>query len=226
MKRAVVLLSGGLDSSTVLAYALDQGYEVYTVSFDYGQTHRFELSRSKQMSAASAAVKHFEVKLDPRPFQDSALTGKGNIPEGRSHDEMGAGIAPTYVPARNTIFLSFALAFGEELGARDIFIGVNSLDYSGYPDCRPEFIRSFETMANLGTSAADGGDPFRIHAPLQTMTKADIVTLGTELGVDYSETVTCYQADDQGRACGKCDACLLRREGFVQAGITDPTLYS
>jgi len=225
MKRAVVLLSGGLDSATVLAYALARKYEVYTVSFDYGQSHRVELKRSAALSENSGAMKHFEVKLDPRPFQNSALTGRAGVPVGRNLDEMGAGIAPTYVPARNTVFLSFGLAFGEELGARDIFIGVNSLDYSGYPDCRPQFIDAFEKTANLGTSAADGGEPFVIHAPLLTMTKARIVALGTELGVDYSQTVSCYQADEEGRACGLCDACQLRRDGFIQAGIEDPTSY-
>lgn len=225
MPDGLVLLSGGLDSVTVLARAVADGFAVRTLSFSYGQAHTAELVRARELSARHGALDHFEIALDPRPFRASALTGRGGIPEDRSGHEMAAGIAPTYVPARNTIFLSYALAFGEELGIRHIFIGVNSVDYSGYPDCRPEFIAAFARLANLGTSAADGGDPFIIHAPLQNMGKAEIISMGMALGVDYSLTVSCYQADAAGLACGRCDACLLRREGFRQAGVADPTRY-
>lgn len=225
MKPAIVLLSGGIDSATVLAFAQEHGYRTYTLSFDYGQRHRIELSRAEALSKYFRAEEHFIVKIDPRPLQDSALTGHGTMPLDRSREEMFSGIAPTYVPARNTIFLSFGLALCEELRARDVFIGVNNLDYSGYPDCRPAFIEAFEKVANLGTSAAEGGEPFRIHAPLLNKTKKDIILLGTDLGVDYSITVSCYAPDGEGRACGHCDSCLLRKAGFEEAGIEDPTPY-
>ncbi len=225
MDNALVLASGGLDSTTVLAQAVADGFAVTTLSFRYGQKHDIELSRAREISSRYGAVRHLELELDPRPFASSALTSGGEIPLDRTHESMGAAIAPTYVPARNMLFLTMALALAEGLPARDIFIGVNHVDYSGYPDCRPAFIEAFEKAANLGTSAADGGRPFRIHAPLMQLSKAGIIQLGISLGVDYSHTVSCYLADDQGRACGHCDACLLRKQGFAEAGVPDPTCY-
>lgn len=225
MENAIVLASGGLDSTTVLARVIADGYRAWTLSFAYGQKHDVELERAAEISRRYGAVEHFVVRLDPRPFRSSTLVGDGEIPLDRGHDAIGGAIAPTYVPARNMLFLTMALAFGEELPARDIFIGINNVDYSGYPDCRPEFIAAFERAANLGTSAADGGRPFRVHAPLVHLSKAEIIKLGISLGVDYGETVTCYKADADGRACGHCDACILRREGFAAAGVPDPTRY-
>lgn len=218
-KRAVVLLSGGLDSATVLAIATDRGYDCHALSLDYGQRHRSELEAAQRVAQSlSATLKTIE--LDLRAFGGSALTDDIDVPE-----EEGEGIPVTYVPARNTIMLSLALAWAEVLGADDIFIGVNAVDYSGYPDCRPEFINAFEEMANLATKAAVVGNQLTIHTPLIDLSKAEIIRLGTELGVDYSLTVSCYQADEEGRACGVCDSCRIRAAGFDAAGVSDPTRY-
>ena len=220
-KKAVVLVSGGLDSATVLAIARDAGYQCYTLSFDYGQRHRSELAASDRVSDALGARVHKTVQLDLRTIGGSALTDEQiDVPE-----EETAGIPVTYVPARNTVFLSIALGWAEVLGATDIFIGVNAVDYSGYPDCRPDFIAAFETMANLATRAGVEGQKLTIHSPLMKQTKAEIIRRGIDLGVDYSLTVSCYQADDQGRACGRCDSCRLRKQGFAEAGVVDPTKY-
>lgn len=221
VKKAVILLSGGLDSATVLAIAKASGYECYTMSFDYGQRHRAELNASLKVSKQMGASEHKVIKLGLGEIGGSALTDTSlAVPE-----EETRGIPITYVPARNTVFLSLALGFAEVLGAQDIFIGVNAVDYSGYPDCRPEFIAAFEKMANLATKAGVEGNAFHIQAPLQNWSKAQIIQQGVKLGVDYALTVSCYQADDEGRACGKCDSCRLRAEGFKQAGIADPTPY-
>ncbi|MGI9283155.1 MAG: 7-cyano-7-deazaguanine synthase QueC [Endozoicomonas sp.] len=220
-KKAVILLSGGLDSSTVLAIARDQGYECYTVSFDYGQRHRVELEASVRVSKELGAKAHKTLKLDLRDLGGSALTDDDiDVPE-----DLGEGIPVTYVPARNTVFLSLALGWAEILGARDIFIGANDVDYSGYPDCRPEYLEAFEKMANLATKAGVEGDHFHIRAPLLELTKAEIIKEGSRLGVDYGITVSCYQADEQGRACGVCDSCRYRKKGFEEAGVSDPTPY-
>ncbi|MBE8591202.1 7-cyano-7-deazaguanine synthase QueC [Pseudomonas sp. MAFF 301449] len=220
-KRAVILLSGGIDSATLVAMVRAQGYSCYTMSFDYGQRHRAELNAAARVARDLGVVEHKVVGLNLGGMGGSALTDSTiDLPEAPSE-----GIPVTYVPARNTVFLSLALGWAEVLNARDIFIGVNALDYSGYPDCRPEFVESFERMANLATKAGVEGQGFRIQAPLQNMSKADIVKAGVGLGVDYALTVSCYQADEGGRACGKCDACRLRAEGFKMAGITDPTRY-
>ncbi len=220
-KRAVILLSGGLDSATVVAMAKADGFTCYTMSFDYGQRHRAELQAAERVAKALGVVEHKVIGLDLNGIGGSALTDSSiAVPEAP-----GEGIPVTYVPARNTVFLSLALGWAEVLGARDIFIGVNAVDYSGYPDCRPEFIESFERMANLATKAGVEGQGFTIQAPLQNLSKADIVREGTRLGVDYGLTVSCYQADDQGRACAKCDSCRLRAEGFSAAGVSDPTHY-
>jgi 7-cyano-7-deazaguanine synthase len=225
-KKAVVLLSGGLDSTTVLAIALKQGYEPITLCFDYGQRHRVELEKSRILSRKMGAVEHKEVEIDLRQFGGSALTADIEVPKGRSEGEMTAEIPITYVPARNTIFLSFCLAAAEVAGAEDIFIGVNAIDYSGYPDCRPEYIQTFERMANLATKAGvEGTSKFKIHTPLITMTKAEIIKKGLELGVDYSLTHSCYNPDDNGHPCGQCDSCLLRKKGFQEAGTKDPLVY-
>lgn len=218
-KPAVVLLSGGLDSATVLAMATDRGYNCHALSIDYGQRHRSELNAAENVSGAmSAELK--TIQLDLRAFGGSALTDDIDVPE-----EEGEGIPVTYVPARNTIMLSLALAWAEVLGAGDIFIGVNAVDYSGYPDCRPEFINAYEEMSNLATRAGVTGHRLTIHTPLIDLSKADIIRQGTELGVDYELTVSCYQADDQGRACGVCDSCRIRAAGFEAAGLSDPTRY-
>lgn len=220
-KKAVILLSGGLDSATVVAMARAEGYTCYTMSFDYGQRHRAELQAAERVADDLGVVEHKVIGLDLNGIGGSALTDSSiDVPEAPSE-----GIPVTYVPARNTVFLSLALGWAEVLGARDIFIGVNAVDYSGYPDCRPEFVESFERMANLATKAGVEGQGFAIRAPLQNLSKADIVKAGTKLGVDYALTVSCYQADDQGRACGKCDSCRLRAEGFAVAGLGDPTRY-
>ena len=220
-KRAVILLSGGLDSATVVAMARAEGYSCYTMSFDYGQRHRAELDAAARVARDLGAVEHKVIGLNLDGIGGSALTDSSiDVPEAPSE-----GIPVTYVPARNTVFLSLALGWAEVLQARDIFIGVNAVDYSGYPDCRPEFVQAFEVMANLATKAGVEGNGFRIQAPLQNLSKAQIVQTGVKLGVDYSLTVSCYQADAQGRACGKCDSCRLRAEGFAAAGITDPTRY-
>jgi 7-cyano-7-deazaguanine synthase len=220
--RAVCLLSGGLDSATCLALARRDGYECYALSFDYGQRHRIELEAAARVAASLGAREHVVARIDLRMFGNSALTAAIDVPKSRSLAEMGHGIPITYVPARNTIFLSFALAWAEVLEAADIFIGVNALDYSGYPDCRPEFIAAFETMANLATKAGvEGRTRVRIHTPLIRMTKAEIVKLGRDLGLDYSLTHSCYDPAPDGTPCGQCDSCLLRRKGFEEAGIED-----
>lgn len=220
-EKAVVLVSGGLDSATVLAIARSQGKACYTLSFDYGQRHHAELVASDRVSEALGAVEHKTVHINLDSIGGSALTDKAiAVPE-----EETQGIPITYVPARNTVFLSIALGWAEVLDASDIYIGVNAVDYSGYPDCRPAFIDAFENMANLATKAGVEGRPLRIHAPLMDMTKGDIIRAGHALGVDYSLTVSCYQATDEGYACGRCDSCRLRRQGFVEAGIADPTKY-
>ena len=220
-KRAVILLSGGLDSATVVAMARAEGYNCYTMSFDYGQRHRSELEAAARVARDLGVIEHKVIGLNLDGIGGSALTDSSiDVPE-----TLGEGIPVTYVPARNTVFLSLALGWAEVLQARDIFIGVNAVDYSGYPDCRPEFVEAFEVMANLATKAGVEGNGFRIQAPLQNLSKGQIVEAGTKLGVDYSLTVSCYQADAQGRACGKCDSCRLRAQGFADAGIADPTRY-
>jgi 7-cyano-7-deazaguanine synthase len=221
MKKAVILLSGGLDSATVLAMANSQGYQSYALSLDYGQRHATELNAAARVADSLGVAMHRTVKLDLRQFGGSALTDDAiDVPT-----ELGDQIPVTYVPARNTVFLSLALAWAETLQARDIFVGVNAVDYSGYPDCRPEFIAAFESLANLATKAGVEGDHFSIQAPLIDMTKAEIIQAGTRLGVDYSQTVSCYQADASGAACGQCDSCRLRKQGFADAGLADPTRY-
>lgn len=225
-RKAVVLLSGGLDSATVLALAAREGYEIFALSFRYGQRHEVEISRATFLAKKYAVRRHVVVDIDLRTFGGSALTDDIAVPKGRNMNEHTPEIPVTYVPARNTIFLSYALAFAEVSGARDIFIGVNALDYSGYPDCRPEFINAFERVANLGTRAGvEGTDPIRIHAPLIDMTKKEIVVTGTELGIDYALTCSCYDPAPDGKACGNCDACLLRLRGFEEAGLEDPAEY-
>lgn len=220
-KKAVILLSGGLDSATVVAMARAEGYACYTMSFDYGQRHRAELQAAARVAKDLGAVAHKVIGLDLDGMGGSALTDTSiDVPEAPTE-----GIPVTYVPARNTVFLSLALGWAEVLDARDIFIGVNAVDYSGYPDCRPEFVEAFERLANLATKAGVEGQGFRIQAPLQNMSKAEIVRRGIAEGVDYSLTVSCYQADEDGRACGKCDSCRLRAEGFAAAGVADPTRY-
>jgi 7-cyano-7-deazaguanine synthase len=239
-KKAVVLLSGGLDSATTLAIARSQGFDCYCLSLDYGQRHRSELHAAERVASSLGAAAQRTLKLDLTQFGGSALTdasiavpvtplpnplpqgGEGTSVKG---DHLSEGIPVTYVPARNTIMLSLALAWAEVLEARDIFIGANAVDYSGYPDCRPEYIRAFQNMANLATRAAIEGQPTTIHAPLIALTKAEIIRQGIALGVDYALTVSCYQADEQGRACGRCDSCRLRKTGFEQAGEADPTPY-
>ena len=224
MKKAVILVSGGLDSATVLAMAKDEGYVCYAVSFDYGQRHSAELDAAKSVAAAAGVKEHRIVTIDLSQFGGSALTDEAiDVPEANASEE---AIPITYVPARNTVFLSLALAWSEVLGASDIFVGVNAVDYSGYPDCRPAFISAYEHMANLATRAGVEESKLTVHAPLIDLTKAEIVQQGTVLGVDYSLTVSCYQADETGAACGVCDSCFLRREGFANAGIADPTRYA
>jgi 7-cyano-7-deazaguanine synthase len=223
--RAVCLLSGGLDSSTCLALARREGFECYALSFDYGQRHRVELGAAALVAAALGAREQRTAVIDLRAFGGSALTADIAVPKHGSAAEIGTGIPVTYVPARNTIFLSYALAWAEVLEASDIFIGVNALDYSGYPDCRLEFIHAFETMANLATkSGVEGRTRVRIHAPLIALSKADIVRLAAEVGLDFGLTHSCYDPDAQGRACGECDSCLLRAKGFAEAGISDPVV--
>lgn len=220
-RRAVILLSGGLDSATVLAIARSSGFACHALSFDYGQRHSAELDAAARVAARQGAVEHRVFKLDLAMFGGSALTdARIAVPE-----QASTGIPVTYVPARNTIMLSIALAWAEVLESRDIFIGVNAVDYSGYPDCRPEYIASFETMANLATKAGVEGKQLHVHTPLMQLGKAQIIRLGTDLGVDYNATVSCYQADAAGRACGVCDSCRLRRQGFIEAGVADATRY-
>lgn len=219
--RAVVLVSGGLDSTTVLAIARARGYACYTLSFDYGQRHRAELAAAERVSRAQGDVEHKVVSLNLDSIGGSALTD----PDIAVPEEATEGIPVTYVPARNTVFLSIALGWAEVLGAEAIFIGVNAVDYSGYPDCRPAFVAAFETLANLATRAGVEGGKLRVEAPLMHMSKGEIIREGLQLGVDYSLTVSCYQASEAGLACGRCDACRLRREGFLAAGVADPTRY-
>jgi 7-cyano-7-deazaguanine synthase len=218
----VVLVSGGVDSATTLAIARAEGFDCHALSFDYGQRHRRELEAARAVARGLGAAGHRVVSIDLRTFGGSALTGDLAVPKGRSVPEIGRGIPVTYVPARNTIFLSFALAFAEVLGAADIFIGVNAIDYSGYPDCRPEYIRAFEAMANLATKMGVEGRRISIRAPLIEMTKARIIRRGAELGVDYGLTFSCYDPGPAGRPCGRCDSCLLRAAGFAEAGLPDP----
>lgn len=221
--RAVVLVSGGLDSATTLAIAREQGYACFALSFDYGQRHVAELDAAGRVADSMGVVEHKTIRLDLNAIGGSALTEAGiAVPK----DGVKPGVIPvTYVPARNTVFLSLALGWAEVLGARDIFIGANAVDYSGYPDCRPEFIKAFENLANLATRAGVEGGRFHVHAPLLTLCKADIIKRGSALGVDFATTVSCYDADSQGRACGECDSCRLRRQGFQDGNLPDPTVY-
>jgi len=226
MKKAVVLSSGGIDSTTTLAMARAEGYEIYSLSFNYGQRHAVELAAAKRIAEALGVKEHLIIDLDLKKIGGSALTDAIEVPKGRSEQEIRQGIPVTYVPARNTIFLSYALAWAERLMAGAIFIGVTAIDFSGYPDCRPEYIRAFEQMANLALKAAvEGRLKIRIHAPLIEMSKAAIIRKGLELGVDYRLTHSCYDPSAEGQACGQCDSCLLRKKGFQEAGLTDPTVY-
>lgn len=225
-RNAVVLLSGGLDSTTVLAIAKDRGYKPYALSFRYGQRHEVELAAAQRVAQAAGVVRHVVCDIDLRVFGGSALTADVEVPKHDSADEVGGeGIPITYVPARNTLFLSFALAYAEVIGSTDVFIGVSALDYSGYPDCRPEFIAAYERMANLATRAGVEGNELKIQTPLIDKTKAETVEIGTRLGVDYSLTSSCYDPDAEGRPCGHCDSCLLRLRGFAEAGLNDPLEY-
>jgi 7-cyano-7-deazaguanine synthase len=226
MAPAIVLLSGGLDSTTTLAYALDRGYDARAMTFRYGQRHAHEVEAARRVANRFGVEQHVIVDIDLRTFGGSALTSDTPVPKDRGADEMGRGIPITYVPARNTIFLAYALAWAEVQNARDIFIGVNALDYSGYPDCRPEYIAAFERMANVATRSGVEGNAIVIHAPLIELTKAQIIELGRRLGVDYALTTSCYDPDADGRACGHCDACLIRRRGFEEAGVRDPVEYA
>lgn len=226
MKKAVILLSGGLDSATLVAIAKDEGYTPYCLSFSYGQRHSIELEAAERVAKSMGVAEHKIANLDLRLFGGSALTDDIDVPKDRSQDEMETDIPVTYVPARNTIFLSFALAYAEVTGAKDIFIGVNALDYSGYPDCRPEYIEAYEKLANLATKAGvEDDDRIKVQAPLLHMTKAEIISAGSALGVNYGITISCYDPDDHGLACGHCDSCQLRIKGFKEAGISDPTHY-
>jgi len=227
MSRAVVLLSGGLDSATTAAVARSQGFEWFGLSVDYGQRHRFELDASRKVAKALGARDHIQIDVDLSRIGGSALTADLAVPKDREEAAMGEGIPITYVPARNTVLLSLALGYAETLGAADLFVGVNAVDYSGYPDCRPEYLEAFERMANLATKAGvEGTLRFKIHAPLLRMTKAEIIRTGVGLGVDYGLTHSCYDPDLEGRACGRCDACRLRLKGFAEAGLTDPAQYA
>jgi 7-cyano-7-deazaguanine synthase len=226
-RPAVLLLSGGLDSTTLLALATSEGYGVSALTFRYGQRHGVEIERARAAGTKYGVLRHVVADIDMRQFGGSALTADIDVPKDRSASEVGHGIPVTYVPARNTVFLSFALAWAEVLGAADIFIGVNAMDYSGYPDCRPEFIRAFETMARLATKAGvEGAEPVSVRTPLMTMTKREIITLGISLGVDYATTTSCYDPAPDGAACGRCDACHLRLRGFAEAGVRDPARYA
>lgn len=225
MKRAVVLLSGGIDSTTTLAIAIAEDCEAYALSFDYGQRHQMEIEAARRVANSLGAKEHRVAKIDLRVFGGSALTDNVDVPKRRSEIEIAHEIPVTYVPARNTIFLAYALAWAEVIPASDIFLGVNAIDYSGYPDCRPEFIEAFETMANLGTKAGIEGAHFRIHTPLITLSKSEIIGKASELGVDLSLTHSCYDPTPEGLACGECDSCLLRLKGFREAGLKDPIRY-
>jgi 7-cyano-7-deazaguanine synthase len=225
-KKAVVLSSGGLDSTTAMAIAKSEGFEVYSLSFQYGQRHSYELEAAKKVAKALGAKNHLVIDIDLRKIGGSALTDDISVPKSRNEKEMAAAIPATYVPARNTIFLSYALAWAEVLGVADIFIGVNAIDYSGYPDCRPEYIEAYERMANLATKAGiEGRAHLKIRTPLIKLTKADIIRTGTALGVDFGITHSCYDPSPDGKACGQCDSCILRKKGFTEAGVPDPTLY-
>jgi 7-cyano-7-deazaguanine synthase len=226
MKHAIVLLSGGLDSATTLAIARSQDYETYALSFDYGQRHKREVDAAKKVARSLGAKKHLVVKIDNQIFAGSALTNDVDVPKSRSEKEIGTGIPVTYVPARNTIFLAHALAWAETIPAGHIFIGANAIDYSGYPDCRAEFIALFETLANIATKAGVEGARIQIHAPLIKMSKADIVRKAVELDIDLALTHSCYDPSPNGRACGKCDSCRLRQKGFREAGVKDPIRYA
>jgi 7-cyano-7-deazaguanine synthase len=226
MKHAVVLLSGGIDSSTTLAIARANGFECYALSFDYGQRHRIELEAAQRIAQALGATEHRIAHIDRETFRGSALTGDLEVPKGRAEKEMAAGIPATYVPCRNLLFLSYAVAWAEVIGTAHVFIGVNALDYSGYPDCRPEFIAVFETLATLGTKAGHEGAHFSVHAPLIKMSKAQIIEKALELSVDLALTHSCYDPAPDGRACGLCDSCQLRRKGFREAGMEDPIRYA
>jgi 7-cyano-7-deazaguanine synthase len=223
--KAVVLLSGGMDSATAAAVALDRGFEVYALSFRYGQRHATELDAAKRVAERLGLRRHVVLDIDLRAFGGSALTGDLEVPKDTPLERIGSGIPATYVPARNTIFLAFALGWAETLGAADIFIGANALDYSGYPDCRPEYIEAFERMANLATRAGVEGGHLRIHAPLISLSKAGIIRLGSGLGVEFALTWSCYDPTPEGTACGRCESCTLRRKGFREAGVADPTRY-
>ena len=226
-EKAVVLLSGGLDSATALAIAGSQGFRLFALSFDYGQRHSIETRSAAQVAKSLRAERHLTIDVNLRAIGGSALTDQIDVPKERTAEDISTGIPVTYVPARNTIFLSFALAWAEVLGAQDIFIGVNALDYSGYPDCRPEYIESFERMANLATKAGvEGRLRLKIHTPLIAMTKAEIIVTGLTLGIDYSLTHSCYDPSSEGIACGKCDSCVLRLKGFAEAGVRDPLSYA
>jgi 7-cyano-7-deazaguanine synthase len=223
---AVVLLSGGLDSTTTLAVAKAQGFAVYALTVDYGQRHRVELERAAEVARTLGVADHRTVRLDLRSIGGSALTGEIAVPKDRTDEAIGRGVPVTYVPARNSILLGIALGYAETVGAFDLFIGANVLDYSGYPDCRPEFLQAFESLANLATKAGvEGAGRFRVHAPLLKLTKAEIIREGVRLGVNYAQTLSCYDPDPEGRACGRCDSCVLRKKGFAEAGIPDPTQY-
>lgn len=224
-RRAVVLVSGGLDSATTLAIARQQGFDCHTIAFDYGQRHRCELAAAERVSIQLGASRHIVVPIDLRAFGGSALTSDSSVPKNRTDHEMQAGIPITYVPARNTVFLALGMAWAETLDATDLFIGVNAVDYSGYPDCRPEFVQAFTALANLATKSGVEGRPWTVHAPLISLTKADIIRQGTALGVDYGLTHSCYDPDAAGRACGRCDSCQLRLKGFADAGLVDPVCY-
>jgi len=224
-EKAVVLLSGGIDSSTALAVSIEEGFEPCVMIFSYGQRHSWELAAAERVAESMNAKTKMVVEMDLRKLGGSALTDDIEVPKDRSRKDISAGIPVTYVPARNTIFLSYALGWAEVLGAHDIYIGVNAIDYSGYPDCRPEFIKAFERMANLATKEGVEGRRITIHAPFIHMTKAEIIRKGTSLGVDYSLTHSCYDPSPEGLACGRCDSCLLRKKGFMEAGVPDPTRY-
>ncbi len=226
VRKAVVLLSGGLDSATCLAWARAEGFTCHTLAVDYGQRHRVELAAARRVSAALGAADHREVSVDLRAIGGSALTAAIEVPKDRSEAEMGRGIPVTYVPARNTVFLALALGYAETISAADLVAGMNAVDYSGYPDCRPEFVRAFESLARVATRAGVGGAEYRLHTPLMSLDKAGIVRLGVSLGVDYALTHSCYDPAPDGAACGGCDACVLRRKGFVTAGLPDPTRYA
>jgi 7-cyano-7-deazaguanine synthase len=226
MKHAVVLLSGGIDSTTTLAIAIAESYQAYALSFDYGQRHQIEMEAARRVANGLSAKEHRVAKIDMRIFGGSALTDDVDVPKHRSETEIAQGIPITYVPARNTIFLAYAVAWAEVISANDIFLGVNAIDYSGYPDCRPEFIKAFESLANLGTKAGVEGRRFQIHTPLIKFSKAEIIRKAVELGVDLSLTHSCYDPTPEGLACGECDSCLLRLKGFREAGINDPIGYA